>query len=93
MREATGKNPEIYEVLTLFVGFLGLNRLYLDDVGATLARLLYFACAVALGFTGLALLSTPVLAASGVFVALLFALWVRDYTHLHSQVAKANAPR
>lgn len=93
MREAAAKNPEIYEALTLFVGFFGLNHLYLDDAGTTFARLLYFACAVALAFTGLALLSTPVLAAAGVFVALLFALWVRDYTHLHQQVAKANAPR
>lgn len=84
------KNAEIYEVLTLFLGFFGLNRLYLGQPGNALARLLCVASALVLSFTGFALLSTPLFVAAGGFYALLVALWIADYVRIDAQIGQAG---
>ena len=84
------KNAEVYEVLTLFAGFSGLNRLYLGQPGIATARLMCVASALALTVTGIMVLSAPCFAAAAAFGLLLVGLWVSDYVRLHEQVARAG---
>jgi TM2 domain-containing membrane protein YozV len=85
------KNPEIYEILTLFVGFFGLNRLYTGEPGIAAARLMCVACAVLLTYTAFSLLSAPIAVAAAAFYTLLFACWIADYfalSRLHHERAR-----
>lgn len=85
------KSAELYEVLILFLGFFGLNRLYLGQPASAFARLLYLGSALTLTFTGLALLSNVILLAAGALYVLLASLWLRDYLRRHDHIDSYNS--
>jgi hypothetical protein len=73
------RRSETYEMLLLVGGVIGLHRLYLRDRNGAATRLLLLLSAVTLLYTGLALVSVPILLGAGGFLAINGALWVHDY--------------
>lgn len=85
------KNRDTYEILTLFLGFFGLNRLYFGDYATPITRFFLFSSAASLLGTAITLLSGVVAFVGAVFLALMTFLWIADYLTMARQLAKYEA--